>query len=158
MKEEESERMKSSDALIPKEESIVIKLDDSGYGSADFEESQKGSYLNSGIASSSSSSSSSSSKVIKDQDKLGPATVFTLTLMGALDELTYFPSVLIGGTFTGADLAVGAFVSCTIILVVITCLLTTFEPILELMDKIPLYGVVAVFATILTVEAWKEIT
>ncbi len=149
--------MNTSDALMPKDESIVIKLDGSGYGSADTDGSHRESYVASGIASS-SSSSSSSSEVVKEEDKLAPTTVFTLTLMGALDELTYFPSVLIGGTFTGADLAVGAFVSCTIILAVITCLLATFEPILELMDKIPLYGVVAVFATILTVEAWKEDT
>jgi hypothetical protein len=155
-KEEESEKMKTNVAVL-KEESIAIKLDGGGYGSADNKGSNEGSYEDSGIvASSSSSSSSSSSKFFKVDDKLGPVTVFTLTLMGALDELTYFPSVLIGGTFTGVDLAIGAFVSCTVILIVIAYLLSTFKPILELMDKIPLYGVVAVFATILTVEAWNE--
>lgn len=150
-KEEESERMKTN-VSIPEEESISIKLDDHGYGSADNEGSNEGCYEDSGIV----ASSSSSSKFFKEDDKLGPVTVFTLTLMGALDELTYFPSVLIGGTFTGVDLAIGAFVSCTVILIIIAYLLTTFEPILELMDKIPLHGVVAVFATILTVEAWNE--
>ncbi len=132
------------------EELIAVKDNDVGYGSVDNKESIEGSSLEEGSASSSSSS------LPKECSKLGPATVFSLALMGALDEVTYFPSLLIGGTFTGLELSVGAFVSCSVILIVITCLLGTFQPLLELMDKIPLYAVVALFATILTIEALNE--
>lgn len=92
---------------------------------------------------------------VEENSKLGLFTVFTLTLLGALDELTYFPSLIIGGTFRPVELAVGALIACVLILVVISCVLTAFQPILELMDRIPLYAVVALFAAILSVDAVK---
>jgi len=92
---------------------------------------------------------------VGESSKLGLVTVFTLTLLGALDELTYFPSLIIGGTFRPVELAVGALIACVLILVVISCVLTAFQPILEMMDRIPLYAVVALFAAVLTVDAMK---
>lgn len=151
----EEESRKNKTTSIPtssegEEGLIAVKENDVGYGSVDNKDSIERPYVKGGSASSSSSS------LPKEGSKLGPATVFSLALMGALDEVTYFPSLLIGGTFTGVELAVGAFVSCSVILIVITCLLGTFQPLLELMDKIPLYAVVALFATILTIEALNE--
>jgi len=88
-----------------------------------------------------------------------PLTVVSLTFLGALDELTYFPTLLIGGTFSGVDLSLGALITCVAIVLIIVTVLGFFRPILEWMDSIPLYMIVGVFATFLTVEAvWERIT
>ena len=80
-----------------------------------------------------------------------PWAVISFTTLGALDEVSYFPSLLLGGVFTPLDLCLGTFFAACIVLVVVTVFLAQCKPVLDFLDRIPLYGIVAVFATVLTV-------
>ena len=82
-----------------------------------------------------------------------PFTVCSLTFLGGLDELTYFPTLIIGKTFTFYQLSFGALLACFFILIVITTILSKCRPVLEWMDSIPLYVIISIFALFLTVEA-----
>ena len=82
-----------------------------------------------------------------------PCTVFGLAFLGALDELSYFPTLLLSGTFSIPQLALGAFLACSAILAVVTLFLVRCRPLLEFFDRIPLYVVVAAFAAVMTAEA-----
>jgi cadmium resistance protein CadD (predicted permease) len=97
-----------------------------------------------------------SSFVEGDDVQAGCGTVFSLAFLGALDELAYFPTLLIGGTFSALELSVGALVACVVILFVITTILARIKPVLDCMDRIPLYAIIAVFATLLTIDAIME--
>lgn len=79
-----------------------------------------------------------------------PWTVISLTTLGALDEVSYFPSLLLGKFFTPLDLCLGAFFAACLILVVVTLFLSQCKPVLEWLDRIPLYGIVLAFALALT--------
>jgi cadmium resistance protein CadD (predicted permease) len=79
-----------------------------------------------------------------------PWTVASLTFLGALDEISYFPALLVGHIFTGWELVAGAFLAACGILVVISMFLVTCRPVIEWLDRIPLYNVVGFFAVILT--------
>ena len=83
-----------------------------------------------------------------------PWDVLSFTLLGALDEISYFPAILLSNTFTIVQLNIAALIASVGVLCIIQFLLVAFTPVLEWMDKnIPLYGVVALFAILLTVEA-----
>lgn len=77
-------------------------------------------------------------------------TVISLTTIGALDEVSYFPSLLLGKIFTPLDLCVGAFFAACIILAVVTLFLSQCKPVLDWLDRIPLYVIVLAFALALT--------
>jgi hypothetical protein len=79
-----------------------------------------------------------------------PWAVVSFTTLGALDEVSYFPSLLLGGVFTPRDLCLGTFLAACIVLIVVTVFLTRCKPVLDFLDRIPLYGVVAIFAAVLT--------
>ena len=79
-----------------------------------------------------------------------PWTVISLTTLGALDEVSYFPSLLLGKFFTPLDLCIGTFIAACLILVVVTLFLSQCKPVLDWLDRIPLYGIVLVFALALT--------
>jgi hypothetical protein len=83
-----------------------------------------------------------------------PLTVVTLTTIGALDELSYFPSLLTGHIFYPRQLLVGALVASVVILAVVFAFLSKCKPLLDFLDRIPLYGIVAMFALILTVQSF----
>jgi hypothetical protein len=76
--------------------------------------------------------------------------VVSFTTLGTLDEVSYFPSLLLGGMFTPFDLCLGTFFAAIIVLIVVTVFLSQCKPVLDFLDRIPLYGIVAVFATVLT--------
>lgn len=88
----------------------------------------------------------------KDDDRiqLSPWTVVSFTFLGALDEISYFPSLVLGGLFTPVDLCLGTFFAACIVLIVVTLFLSKCKPLLDWLDEIPLYGIVATFATVLT--------
>lgn len=88
----------------------------------------------------------------KDAMPFSPLTVVSLTSLGALDELSYFPALLLGGVFTPYDLCLGTAMAALLILAVVTSCLTRCQPLLDCLDSIPLYAVVGLFAAILTVE------
>jgi ABC-type multidrug transport system fused ATPase/permease subunit len=85
-------------------------------------------------------------------------TVASLTIVGALDEVSYFPALVLGGVFTVTELVLGSiFTACTMIVVVRFCL-SQCRPLMDLLDQIPLYAVVTCFAIVLSVEAiWEAI-
>lgn len=84
--------------------------------------------------------------------KPSPWAVISFTTLGALDEVSYFPSLLLGGIFTPLDLCLGTFFAACIVLAVVTLFLAQCKPVLDFLDRIPLYGIVAAFATVLTVD------
>ena len=80
------------------------------------------------------------------------ATVMTLTLLGALDEIICFPMFIINGSFSYMELSVGCFVASLTVVMVVLFMLKTFKPLLEFFDTIPLYGIIAVYALMLTIS------
>lgn len=105
-------------------------------------------------ASSSSSSSSDSSFDGDDEDvpqTLSVMTVISLTSLGALDEMIYLPSLIIGRVFTPAELCLGTFLAAIVVLVTVVFFLSTFKPLIDFVDKIPLYGIIGAFAIVLTI-------
>lgn len=81
-----------------------------------------------------------------------PWMVVTLTFVGSLDEIVYFPGLLLGHLFAAWELCLGAFLAaCIMLLVVLTCL-RQCQPLLDWLDRIPLYVVVTVFAVLVTVQ------
>ena len=89
-----------------------------------------------------------------------PWTVISLTFLGALDEISYFPALLVGGVFTWWELCLGTFFAACLILVIISLFLSQCQPLIKWLDSIPLYGIVGMFAIALTigviVDLWKE--
>lgn len=82
-----------------------------------------------------------------------PWLVVSLTMVGALDEVSYFPSLILGKVFSPVDLCLGTFFAACLIVAVVGLFLSRCRPILEFLDRIPLYAVLFVFATILTIGA-----
>jgi hypothetical protein len=81
-----------------------------------------------------------------------PWTIITLTISGALDEISYFPSLLLGHIFTGTELIVGTVITVLIMLCIVTQLLQYCQPLLHCLDQIPLYGIITLYAILLTVN------
>lgn len=79
--------------------------------------------------------------------------VIALTIVGAIDEVSYFPALVVGKVFSVAELTLGTTVASLAILMVVCLALAPCKPVLEFLDQIPLYGVVIFFAIILTVDA-----
>mmetsp|Transcript_5671 Transcript_5671/g.8612 ORF Transcript_5671/g.8612 Transcript_5671/m.8612 type:complete len:259 (-) Transcript_5671:47-823(-) len=78
--------------------------------------------------------------------------VASLTTLGALDEISYFPAILVGHVFSPVELCVGTLFATLIILVIVLLFLSKFKPVVDFLDSIPLYGIVGTFAVILTAE------
>jgi len=76
--------------------------------------------------------------------------VYMMSLLGSLDEASYFPSLLLGKFCTVEELSLTAFIACVAVLVAVTVLRGTCGPALHFFDRMPSYGVVALFATLLT--------
>lgn len=93
-------------------------------------------------------------EALKDENDIGtilcPWAVISFTFLGALDEISYFPSLVLGGVFTPIDLCLGTLFAAIIILIVVTLLLSECKPLLDWLDRIPLYAIVATFAIVLT--------
>lgn len=85
------------------------------------------------------------------------ATVMSLTTLGALDELSYFPALLVGKIFTPLEICLGTLLAAMTILTVVSCCLAKCQPLVDWLDQIPIYAVIAVFATILTLEVLYNI-
>ena len=86
----------------------------------------------------------------KGPTRPSPWAVISFTIIGALDEVSYFPSLLLGKVFSPLDLCVGTILAACIVLVVVTLFLSQCKPILDWLDRIPLYGIVFAFALALT--------
>jgi len=78
-------------------------------------------------------------------------SVCSLTIMGGLDEVAYFPSLLLTRMFTLEEMCLGTLLAAVILLIILQWFLARFTPVLELMDKIPLWVIVAIFASVMTI-------
>lgn len=93
----------------------------------------------------------------KSPSRSSVATVMSLTTLGALDELSYFPALLIGKIFTPVEICLGTLLAALTILMVVSCCLAKCQPLVDWLDRIPIYAVIAVFATILTLEVLYDV-
>lgn len=81
-----------------------------------------------------------------------PCLVVSLTLLGFLDEICYFPALVLGNVWTATELTLGTLLAAVGMLLLISCCLGPFRPCLHCLDQIPLWAVVAVFASLLTLH------
>lgn len=105
-------------------------------------------------SSSSSSSNSSPSNFVEGSDiPIEPSIrmIMTLTSLGALDEISYFPALLVGNVFSPMQLLVGTFLASGLVLILVLYFLARVKPLVNFLDSIPLYVIVGMFALILTV-------
>jgi hypothetical protein len=86
-----------------------------------------------------------------------PWMIVTLTILGSLDEVSYFPALILGGVFTATELCLATLLSSLIILVVLHFFLRQCKPLLDVLDSIPLHGIVAFFAVMLSIEVVWEL-
>ena len=85
--------------------------------------------------------------------------VIALTIVGAIDEVCYFPALVVGKVFSVAELTLGTLLASLAILMIVCVALAPCKPVLEFLDRIPLYAIVVLFAIIMTVDAlwhWDE--
>eukprot|EP01032_Pedospumella_encystans_P021998 gene21998-24940_t len=82
----------------------------------------------------------------------GVGFVATMTLLGALDEIAVFPSLMLGGTFSVQELSFGCLVASLAVLFIVYFVLESCKSLLDFLDSIPLFAIVAFIATIQTVE------
>lgn len=81
-----------------------------------------------------------------------PWMVISLTFLGSLDEISYFPSLLLGGIFNAIELCMGTLIAALVMLLVVLVFLRPCKPLMDCFDSIPLYGVVGIFAVLFTAE------
>jgi hypothetical protein len=84
-------------------------------------------------------------------------TIITLTISGALDEVSYFPSLLLGHVFTGPELIIGTLITVILLLLIVTQLLHYCQPMLQCLDRIPLYAIISLYSILLTINIIIEI-
>mmetsp|Transcript_2689 Transcript_2689/g.5012 ORF Transcript_2689/g.5012 Transcript_2689/m.5012 type:complete len:257 (-) Transcript_2689:7804-8574(-) len=77
--------------------------------------------------------------------------IISLTILGTLDEMSYFPALLVGKVFSPFELILGTGFATAIVLVIVLAFLSKFKPLVDFLDGIPLYGIVGIFAVILTI-------
>ncbi|KAL7555988.1 hypothetical protein ACA910_006137 [Epithemia clementina (nom. ined.)] len=101
-------------------------------------------------------------KMHNDNDEIvvaQPWMVCSLTVLGSLDEISYFPSLLLAGVFTEVELCLGTLLAAVVMLAIVVFFLRPCQPLMECFDRIPLYGVVTLFAILLTADylwdLWK---
>lgn len=78
--------------------------------------------------------------------------VVVVSFLGSLDELSYFPGLILGGTFTAIQLAIGTAVAGLIVAGI--CLgATKLKLVVKLVEKIPLWIIIGAIATWTLLEA-----
>ncbi|KAL7540923.1 hypothetical protein ACHAWF_006813 [Thalassiosira exigua] len=96
-----------------------------------------------------------------EEDRLSsepsPCAVISFTTLGALDEVSYFPSLLLGQIVTPLDLCLGTFFAACIILAVVTLFLSQCRHLLHWLERIPLYWIVSAFAIALTAGVVRDV-
>jgi len=85
-----------------------------------------------------------------------PWLVMSMTGLGSLDEMMYFPTLLLAHTYTWLELSLGTLLASCIVSLVVLCFLRPCRPLMQLLEQIPLYGIVTCFACLLTLEVILE--
>jgi hypothetical protein len=87
-----------------------------------------------------------------------PWTVVSLTTLGFLDEISYFPALILGHIFSVWELVLGTLLAGILMLAIQVFLATQCKPLMDFLnDRVPLYGIITVFATILTLHLLWDI-
>ena len=81
-----------------------------------------------------------------------PYMVVSLTIAGSLDEVSYYPALILGNVFSVAELIIGTVLSALTLLLFVSVFLTQCRPALDLINRIPLYVVVTLFSIFITCE------
>jgi uncharacterized membrane protein YciS (DUF1049 family) len=92
------------------------------------------------------------SNTLQDNTAPQPWMILSFTVLGSLDEVAYFPGLIVGQVFTWAELVLASLMTSLIVLLFVDALVKHCGGCLHLLDQIPLYAVVAMFAMILSVE------
>ena len=89
-----------------------------------------------------------------------PWTVVTLTSVGFIDEMSYFPALIVGNAFSAWELCIGTLLAGLLMLCIQVFLAKQCKPLIDFLDnRVPLYGIIALFATILTLHwIWDVVT
>lgn len=95
--------------------------------------------------------------LMQQSDHPQPWLIVTLTVLGSLDEVSYFPALIIAGIFTPVDLCAATLLASLIILFVLCFFLRPCQPLLDFLGRIPLYGIVGLFAILLTLQVIWEV-
>jgi hypothetical protein len=88
--------------------------------------------------------------------KLHILLVVTLTAVGAIDEVAMYPALITGNVFTVAELTLATVLGAFLTMVVFRLFFTPCRPFIAFLERIPLYAVVAFYATMLSVEVVYE--
>ena len=82
-----------------------------------------------------------------------PYSVITLTMLGFLDEISYFPAVILGNIFDVYQLCLGTLFAAIIMLCIQAFLANQCRPLVKCLDDhVPLYGIIGIFAIVLTIH------
>ena len=90
-----------------------------------------------------------------------PWMVVSFTAVGFLDEISYFPALVVGKVFSLWELCIGTLLAGLLMLGIQMFLSQQCKPLIEFLDnRVPLYGIITFFATVLTLnliwDVWKE--
>ena len=85
-------------------------------------------------------------------DSIQAWTIISLTCAGSLDEMSYFSGLIIANVFTPLEICLGTLIASLAILVLIDMMVRQCQRCLQILDQIPLYAVISVFALMLTVD------
>ena len=86
-----------------------------------------------------------------------PWVIISLTILGSLDEISYFPALIVGQIFTVAELICATLIASLLILCLVDVLKTRCNVCLYILDQIPLYAVIAVFALLLSIQVLLDL-
>eukprot|EP00934_Nitzschia_sp_Nitz4_P003140 Nitzschia sp. Nitz4//scaffold21_size171442//57134//57904//NITZ4_002157-RA/size171442-exonerate_est2genome-gene-0.184-mRNA-1//-1//CDS//3329542399//3130//frame0 len=88
-----------------------------------------------------------------DSARYQPCTVMSLTFLGFLDEISYFPALVVGNIFTTWELCIGTMLAGFIMLAIQVFLMTQCMPLIQVLDdRLKLFHIITLFATILTIK------
>lgn len=85
-------------------------------------------------------------------------TVMSLTITGGIDEVAYFPSLLLTNVVSFWEMLLGTVLAGFVLLIVLKCCLAFCTPVLKFMDRIPLWLVVSIFASVMTIFFFVELS
>lgn len=81
-----------------------------------------------------------------------PLTIITLTVLGGVDEISYFPALIVGEVFTVPELCLGTLLASLVLLAGIECIIARLPQCLIVLEHLPVYAVVTLFAFVLTLH------
>ncbi|GKY91622.1 hypothetical protein MPSEU_000134100 [Mayamaea pseudoterrestris] len=81
-----------------------------------------------------------------------PWTIITLTIAGSLDEMSYFSGLIIANVFNPVQLCIGTLLASLLVLVMIDTLVKKCGGCIRVLNRIPIYAIVGLFALFLTID------